>query len=188
MTTKKIAGKAVETVTFILAAFSGFLKSIAPPDETKASMMVGIVSFSTLVVLLFVSAIAQGKPNAKHKRYWLAAALVLLVSFLISGFVYSGDRTRLLFLWPPDEANQQLYVGGGDGLTLKAQDAKRLHPELTPAQLVLGFGGIDRRTAVWPAEAIQHAGRRLNFDYVIMVLSLATAIFCLTEGVLQRRE
>lgn len=188
MTTKGILGTSVETVTFILGAFSGFLKNIAPPDETKASMVVGIVSFSALVVLLFVSALARGKLQARHKKYWLATALLLFVIFLISAFVYDRDRTRLTFLWPPGEPNQQLLVGGGDDLMPKAQESKRLHPELTPTQLVSGFGGMDRRTAVWPTEAIQYAGRKLKIEYVMMVLSLATAIFCLTEGVLLRSE
>lgn len=178
--------RAVEIVTFVLGAFSGTLKTIAPPDETKAGMTIGIVSFGALLVLLFVSALAQGRLESRHRKYWLVGAGTLAVLFLISAYIYDGDRARLTLLWPPNGVEQQLYVTGDDNFTPAAQAIKNQHPDYTPVRLVSGYGGIDDRTAVWPAEAIQRASRRLKLAYVIMVLSLTTAIFSLTEGVLVR--
>ncbi|SRR6266404_2408539 len=189
---KNVVAKSVEVITFILAAFSGFLTNIAPPDETGASFWVGVVSFSALVIFLGVLALARGKPQAKHKKYWLGAAALFLGGFILFAFIYQEHREQLTFLWPPNEDPKESYVGGGDTLTPKAQEAKNNDHSLTPAKLVAGFGGIDkglgvdRRTAVWPVEAIQKARRKLTIDYVMVVLSIATAVFCLTEGILLR--
>lgn len=179
--------RGVEVVTFVLGAFSGSLGKIAPPDETGAAFAVGIVSFAMLVILLIIMALAKGKLKAQHKKYWLSAAACLFIVFLSFAYIYDRDRARLTFFWPPEEEKQELYVGAGDdNLTPKAREAKAQHPELTAGQLVAGFGGIEKRRAVWPAEAIESAGRKLKVDYVILVLSLATSIFCLTEGILAR--
>jgi hypothetical protein len=194
MGTKDYLAKAFEIVTIILAGFSGYLKGIAPPDETGASFWVGVVSFATLLIFLVVLTLARGKLRSEQKKYWLGAALILFVLFIRFAFAYQTDRELLTFLWPPNEDPKSLYVGGGTSLTSKAQAAKDRDPSLTSAQLVAGFGGIDkdlgvdRRSAVWPPEAIQSARKKLSVDYLVLVLSIATAIFCLTEGILPRDQ
>lgn len=185
MTTKVIVGKAVEIVTFLLAAFSGFLKKIAPPDETGASFAVGVASFAVLIVFLFVSALAQGRLRRKVKKYWYMAAAVLSVVFLISAFVYQDARNTHTFLWPPNAEPKELYVTG-DTLSPLAQQAKSDDPSLTSTKLVAGFGGIDERAAVWTEDSIRRVGRKLSLEYVLTVLSVAAVIFCLTEGLLLR--
>jgi hypothetical protein len=171
---------------FVLGAFSGFLTAIAPPDETGTSMAVGVASLSMLVVLLIIMALAKNQPNDKWKKYWLAASVVWFVIFIGFAYKYNNDRGKLTFLFPPDEEEQSLYVGGGDeDLTQAAKDAKSRQPALTSAQLVAGFGGLPRRTAVWSADAIESASETLKIDYVVMVVSLGAAIFCLTEGILR---
>jgi protein-S-isoprenylcysteine O-methyltransferase Ste14 len=188
MTTKDVVARSVETVTFILAAFSGVLTTIAPPEETTVSMTMGIVSFAALIILLFVSALTQDKPKASNKKYWLVVAAILFLAFLVLAYQYDSDRNRLTFLWPPNQPEQKLFVNGGDQYTPTAQAVHVAHPDYTPARLVSGFGGIDKRMSVWPAEAIQGASKRLKVEFVFMVLALAAAIFCLTEGILLRNN
>lgn len=185
MTTKEIVAKAVEVVAFLLAGFSGFLKNIAPPDETGASFAVGVASFAALIAFLFVSALAQGRLRRKAKKYWYIAAAVLTVVFLVSAFIYQDARSAYTFLWPPNADPKELYVAG-DTFTPLAQQAQNNDPSLTPTKLVAGFGGIDERTAVWPADSIRRVGRKLALVYVLTVLSIAAVIFCLTEGLLLR--
>lgn len=185
MTTKDVIGRAVEVVTFLLAGFSGFLKKIAPPDETGAPFAVGVASFAALLAFLFVSALARGRLRRKRKKYWYIVAAALSVVFLVSSFVYQNDRSAYTFLWPPNADPKELYVVG-DTLTQQAQFAKNNDPGLTPAKLVAGFGGIDERTSVWTADSIRRVGRRLSLEYVLTVLTLAATIFCLTEGLLLR--
>jgi hypothetical protein len=187
MTTREIVGKAVEVVTFVLAGFSGFLDKLAPPDETGASFSVGVASFTVLIVFLFVLALTQGKLRRAHRKYWYAAAASLSVVFLVAAFIYQDTRSKYTFLWPPNEDPKQLYVAG-DSLTPLGQQAKSKDPSLTPAKLVSGFGGIDERESVWTADSIRRVGRKLSLQYVITVLSVAAAIFCLTEGVLVRAK
>jgi hypothetical protein len=112
-------------------------------------------------------------------------AVLLSVVFLVSAFVYQDDRIRYTFLWPPNAEPKELYVAG-DTLTPQAQLAQNNDPSLTPTKMVAGFGGIDERTSVWTADSIRRIGRRLTFEYVLTVLSVAAVIFCLTEGLLLR--
>lgn len=185
MTSREIVGKGVEIVTFLLGSFSGFLKSIAPPDETGAAFAVGVASFTALIVFLFVSALARGRARQKRKKYWYMAAAALSVMFLFSAFVYQDARSEYTFLWPPNADPKQSYVAG-DTLTPIAQQALDKDPSLTPTKLVAGFGGIDERTSVWMSDSIRRVGRKLSLEYVFTVLTLAATIFCLTEGLLLR--
>lgn len=182
-----IARRSVEFVVFIMGAFSGVLNSIAPPDETKAAMMIGIASFAALIILLIISAIADRRIESGKRIVWIVVAFVLGAVFVVSALRYNNDRSRLTMLWPPDNPSQTLYVTGGDKFTPSAQEIKRQHPEYTPERLVSGFGGIDKRTSVWSAEAIREASRTLNIDYLVVVLSVATAIFSIAEGVFGKR-
>lgn len=185
MTTREIVGKAVEVVTFILAGFSGFLERSAPPDETGASFAVGVASFAALIVFLFVAALAQGRRRLKRKKYWFTAAVALSLVFLVSAFVYQDARSTYTFLWPPNDNPKELYVAG-DTLTPLALRAKNNDPGLTSTTLVAGFGGIDERTSVWTEDSIRRVRMKLSLEYVLMVLSVAATIFCLTEGLLLR--
>lgn len=185
MTTREIVGKAVEVVTFLLAGFSGFLERIAPPDETGASFAVGVASFAAMIVFLFVAALAQGRRRLRRKKYWFTAAASFSLLFLVSAFAYQDARSTYTFLWPPNDDPQELYVAG-DTLTPQAQQAKNNDPGLTSVRLVSGFGGIDERTAVWTEDSIRRVRLMLSLEYVLIVLSAAATIFCLTEGLLLR--
>jgi hypothetical protein len=191
MTTKERIGKGAEVIAFLLAAFSGFLKGFAPPDETGASFAVGVASFAALLIFLLISALAQRNLDPSRRKYWYLAASLFSVAFLVLAFVYQDARTAHTFLWPPNEEPKTLYVAGST-LTPKAQAAVAKDSSLTAATLVAGFGGIDKdlgvdkRTSVWTADSIRSVGRTLSIEYVVMVLSLAAAIFCLTEGLLLR--
>ena len=187
MTTKRIVGKAMEVVTFLLAGFSGFLTEIAPPEETGTRFAVGVASFTTVLVFLFVLTLAKGKLREAHKKYWYIAAAVLSICFAVSSFIYQETRNAYTFVWPPNSESKKLYVAG-DRLTPQAQLAQNQNPSLTSTKLVAGFGGIDERASVWFEDSIRRVGRKLLIEYVLMVVSIAASIFCLTEGLLLKRS
>jgi hypothetical protein len=183
----RVLGNAIKVVGFLLAAFSGFLKTIAPPDETGTPLPVGVVSFLCLIIFLGISA-ANWK--SIRRGHWLAASVLFGASFLGSSLLYQGAFSRLTFVWYP---THKVYVAGGDDhLTEKARDARAKNPSLSSADLVSGFGGIDeatgvdRRTRVWDESGIQSAARYLTCVYITMVVTLASAVFCVTEGALKR--
>ncbi len=184
MTSRVTIGRAVQVVTFLLTGLGGFLKSIAPPDETGTPFALGVASSASLVALFFASGLLRGRDSRKSKKYWFPAAALLLVLFLISAFVYQDARSKSTFLWPPNAEPKKLYVAG-DTLTPQAQQAKNNDPSLTTIRLIAGFGGIDERTSVWTEGSIHRAGQSLKFQYLLTLLSMAAAIFSLIEGLLR---
>ena len=185
VTVKTLVGRGVEIVTFIVSLFGGTFEKIAPPEETSVAFTLGIASTAALIVYFIVRAAARGRLTAKTRKKWFVVAVVTLVAFLGFAFKYNNDRDRLTFLWPPSDSNQVLKVAG-ETLTQEAQEARKKDPNLTSAQLVSGFGGIDARTRVWTDASIRKASTTLKVDYVLMFLSAAIAIFCTTEGILLR--
>jgi hypothetical protein len=47
--------------------------------------------------------------------------------------------------------------------------------------MVADFGGITQRELVWTASSIEQAKALMLVTYLLMVLGLATGIFCLIE-------
>lgn len=181
-------GRGVQLVAFLFGAFSGFFSSVAPPDETNPQFTVGIASFGVLILFLIIIAIARSR---RLKYVWIGAAVVLFAVFLVFAFKYQDDRAQLTIMWPRVGDDQKLYpVGDPYGLTRDAAEKVRNDPSLTPVVLVARYGGIakarsiDARTQIWTHESIRASARTLLRDYLILVLSVCGAIFCLTEGVL----
>jgi hypothetical protein len=180
----KILKSAAQIVTFLLAAFGGFLRGIAPPEETRAALALGLSSFLCLILFLLVTALAQ----TLTRRFWLVASAAAAVSLVVATIVYQRQSQELTFVWAP---SGDTYVIGDGHLTPKAAEARQHDPSLTNYDLVAGFGGIDkttgidRRNAVWPESAILSASRQLTFDYLWVVLSAAVAVFCAIEGVMR---
>jgi len=182
MSTREILSRSVEVVAFIYAAFGGFLQNIAPPEEANARYAVGISSILALCVLLFISSVTKGQPKRKYKRRWLTAAGVLFAVAIAAAFAYRWNIDRLTFPFPP-ESRAAEYVAGTE-LTSLAKELLEESPGITTSELVDRSGGLAMRGRVWTEESIRVAKMTLSVNYVLLTLSLATVLFCLTEGIL----
>src|SRR5262249_37244488 len=119
----------------------------------------------------------------KYKKIWLIVASVFFVAAIVFGTLYKSNLDRLTFPFPPETIKAE-YVGG----TEMTQEAKE-HKDRTgksDAAVVAAFGGLVNREQVWSAESNRRAKLSLTMNYVALVLSLASTIFCLTEGILRR--
>jgi hypothetical protein len=176
---KNLLASFVQVVVFLFAAFGGFLKNIAPPDETNPSYYVGIVSFLVLIILLIVSAISRRAPGAKHRRAWLSAGIVCFVLAVPSALVYPRMLHKYTYPFPLEKPTEVRVNGSQNGLTEVAKEWVKENPlESSPAVLARKFPPGQ----VWTQKSIEHARTILVISYSSLVLSLATAIFCLIEA------
>ena len=182
MNSKDLLAKAVEIITFLFAAFGGFLKQVAPPEEANAQFAVGASSILALIALLFVTAVAKQQARKKYKKIWLAASLAFFLCAVIATFFYKQKLDELTFPYPPENTRTE-YVRG-TVFTSEAESYRVAHPEKTISEIVGDYGGLADRELVWTPESIRSAKLQLTVTYVILVLTLATAIFSLVEGVL----
>jgi hypothetical protein len=175
---KKVLVSFVQVVLFLFLAFGGFLKKVAPPDETSPSYHVGVLSFLVLIMLLIVSAVARRAPGPKYRRAWLSAGVVCFVLAIPSALVY--PRMLHKYTYPSPENPSRLRVKGSDtDLQKIAKEWVQEQPlEPDASDLVRKFPPGQ----VWTKESIEHATTILLVSYGSLVLSLATAIFCLIEA------
>jgi hypothetical protein len=173
---KGLVTKAVEVVGVLFAAFGGFLGGIAPPQDADAKYAVGISSFLALIILLWIAAVSK----TSLSRWWTTLALVLLVIAAIAAYGYKRDYDALAFEYPPGKRTVE-HIAGMD-LTPRAAEKMREDPTLSNSQLLTKFGGLPSVGKVWTENSIERARMRLTVGYVVLVLSLAGAVFSLTEG------
>src|SRR5262245_1691351 len=102
----------IEAVTFLLAAFGGFLRHIAPPEQTGAAYAVGILSFLILIVLMIISAISRKAPGTKFRRAWIIAGAVAFVLAIPPFFLY--PHALALYTWTYPAGNPVKRVRGLD--------------------------------------------------------------------------
>jgi hypothetical protein len=176
--------KSIQVVTFIFAAFGHFLHDIAPPEEGGTQFAVGISSLLALCVLLYVSAISKNLPSKKFKRAWLIAAGAFMVMALSTALLYQSNFLKYTFRFPHDHS-EEIYFGG-TAYTAKATQYRQENPGKSIQQVLLDFGGLEARTTIWPEHSIRAAMLWLTTSYIAFVLSVAAAIFSLTEGILAR--
>jgi hypothetical protein len=169
---------AVEVVTFITAAFSGFLTRIAPPDQTGASYAVGIVSFLLLITLLIVSALGRQTTRARN-NLWIIAGGCCLAMAIPAAFLYSGQLDRYTYWYPPEKPVARHVQASADDLTELARDYVLRNPnDSSAAQLELNLPSDE----IWNKKAVARTSRKLLLTYVWLTMSLATAVFCLIEA------
>lgn len=180
-----LLARMIQVVGFFLAAFGGFLLKIAPPEGAGPGFAVGVASFLTLGVLLFISAAASG-PSRPSRAVWLTVAGIAFVLAAAAAFVYQGafiDHVRPY----PDPGSAELYIFGGD-LTPAGAAYMEAHPRASEVDMVLDNGGLRARSALWTVDSIKGVKLRLTGIYVILVVALAVTIFSLTEGILVPRS
>ncbi|WP_263350615.1 hypothetical protein [Acidicapsa acidisoli] len=176
---RKIIVSLVQVVLFLFTAFGGFLKKIAPPDETQPGYHVGLLSFLVLIILLTISALARQAPAAKYRRAWTIAGIVCFVIAILSGFLYPRMLDRYTYAYPPEKPTQIRVKGLDSGLTDVAREWIQEHPlESSPGTLARKLP----KENIWTPESIEQAKTILLCSYGSLVLSLAAAIFCLIEA------
>jgi len=169
----------IEIVVFLFAAFSGFLTKIAPPEQTNASYAVGIGSFFVLIVLLLVSAIAKDAPAEKYRKGWVKAGIICFIIAIPVGLAYPWILGKLTYPYPPPpDAPVAIHVNGWEP-TETAQKFIRDNPgKSSPGQLELNLPYED----IWISSSLSKAKIILLLSYTALILSIATAIFCLLEA------
>ncbi|MGA3045152.1 MAG: hypothetical protein ABSD67_00900 [Terracidiphilus sp.] len=167
-----------QAVTFLFAMFGGVLKKIAPPDQVGAGYSVGIASFLALIVLLLITALARTSPSRALLRSWLIAGVLLFLIAGSSSIVY--PQLIDSYTYPQDRPLQLRQINASDQyLTDNARKLKSQHSGATAEFLVENF---ENDQQVWTAAGLERAKRELRLCYLCLVLSLATAIFCLLEA------
>jgi hypothetical protein len=168
----------VEVVAFLLASFGGFLKQIAPPDQTGASYAVGILSFLVLIALLIISALARSAPGEKFRRNWVVAGAMAFLIALPPSILYPRALAQYVWAYPPQKPVQRVRGLDAD-FTQQVKDFLKNNPDQkAPEELARNFD-VDQ---IWTAESLRRASTRLLVLYALLVLSLATAVFCLLEA------
>lgn len=179
MDTKGILAKAIEIVAFLFAGFSNFLYHMSPPNEGNPNFAVGISSFIALCILLYISAISKSLSRKKYKTTWLSIAGAFLVSLIILFPIYQKNYLRYTIHFPQNSSD--VYYQGSE-LTTWAIDYMEENGK-TLNEIIKDVG-IHNRELIWTSESIHKGEMLLSINYIIVVISLATTIFCLTEGIL----
>jgi hypothetical protein len=174
---KQLLATFIEVVTFLLAAFGGFLKNIAPPDQVGASFPVGVLSFLTLIVLMIVSALGRQSSVKNAGRRWIVAGTILFLIAVPSAFAYRHMAGNFTYPQTIDLVKRKISAPD-DYLTADARQYKLANPNATPEDLAHNFPEGD----VWTREGINHSESMLLLAYVCLVLSIAASIFCLLEA------
>jgi hypothetical protein len=174
---KSLLASFIEVVTFLLAAFGGFLKRIAPPDQTGASYAVGVMSFLVLIALMIISAIARNGPREKAYKNWIKAGIILFVIAVVSCLTYPFFLSQYTFPQQSELSSRRIN-GSNSYLTPDARRYKLDHPDATAEELSQNLPDDD----IWTRAGIMRAQLCLLMAYSTLVLSLAGAIFCLLEA------
>jgi hypothetical protein len=167
----------IEVVTFLLAAFGGFLKNVAPPDQVGASFPVGMLSFLTLIVLMIISALGRQSSAKDTSRKWVLAGAILFALAVPSAFAYRHMVSNFTYPHQLDLAKRKISAPDAY-LTADARQYKLTNPDTTPEELARNLPEGD----VWTVQAITKVGSQLLGAYACLVLSLSASIFCLLEA------
>jgi hypothetical protein len=180
-----LLAKFIQIVVFLFAAFGGFLNEIAPPTQTNPKMIVGLGSFLVLIVLLIISAVARNISTAESNRKWIVAGCIFFVLAVVSGILYPWTLSNLTYYYPPLPDAAVAWRVNGLELTQTAKDFIDREPSnYSPAQLEQNLKYED----IWTESSLAKAKLLLLSNYLCLVLSISTAIFCLLEANLTKKR
>jgi hypothetical protein len=173
----------IQIVVFLFAAFGGFLNGIAPPEQTSPKFAVGFTSFLVLIVLLIISSVSgRGRPGNYRRWIWVGVASLIVV--VISGVLYPYLLGKYTYVYPPSPEPPVAWRVNGSKYAKQAQDFIKENPgNYTPGELELELP-YDQ---IWTAESLARAKMILLIAYIVLVVSIATAVFCLLEANFKRR-
>ena len=172
----------LQTVTFVFAAFGGFLIKVAPPTDALSVFATGLASFACLFALLFVRLAYRKFALGPYRPVWIGVALLLAIVSGVFGFRYADDFQDRTYEYPPERPEMRFTAGTNLTDTAKPYDTRGL----SSAQIVAKVGGPDNAEKVWLADSLKASKQRLRRDYVFFTLALATALFALLEAYPQK--
>jgi hypothetical protein len=107
---------------------------------------------------------------------------VLLVSFVLIAAKYRSDRASLTYEYPPG-TGREIHLAG-KWMTPWAKEI--LDRDRIPVSVLVDNVGTteENLSLIWTPESRRAAETQLTILYVLMVITLATAVFCLTEGLM----
>jgi hypothetical protein len=129
-----------------------------------------------------ISALIKKPRTMKSRKKWLVTAVSFSVLALATSLWYWWNLNRLTFAFPPESTKAQ-YVAGVR-LSPDAQQYLQENPGKTISEIVADYGGLESRELVWSLDSLRKARMILLINYVAFVMTLAAAIFCLSEGLL----
>lgn len=184
MNSSKIITRGIEVIALLFAAFNGFFTNWAPPTQqfSKFSFEVGLISVSSLVILLIVVALSH-KLRAKRSK-WYLISIPLLVAGIVVGLLYKSTLTEYVIEYPKDSVEYHII---GDVLTPDARKFIEDFPNATAFTLIENVG-IKNIEQIWTRESINSMQLSLSIYYIAFVLLLVTSLFTLAEGKLSEEK
>lgn len=183
----KILKQGIQIVIIVFAAFGGFLFHIAPPGN-NVKVAVGIGQFTTLCLLLYISAFSIYSLSLNKKRYkknykiWLVICGLAILSTLLSGVQYFQKHNELTVKvdkWDMTFTKgtltpESLEICKEDNLTseLSCEDAL-LKNFYTAEQVEKGF--------LWSEKSIKSSQLTLLIWYLVFLISLSFSLFSSLE-------
>nr|WP_319393426.1 hypothetical protein [uncultured Desulfobacter sp.] len=182
MDSKNVLSKGIQVVAFLFAAFGGFLLKIAPPGGITLHFAVGISSIASIFILLFITSVMKNQPQISYRKFWLSISAVSFFVVMGSSLLYFLNFSQMTFTFPP--GSEEFRYTSGTILTPSAVDYLKENPLKTISELVADFGGPAHAELIWIRHTIQRSNFILILNYIFVLLSVSTMLFCLTEGIL----
>jgi hypothetical protein len=167
-----------QTVVFLFAMSGGVLNKVAPPDEVGTTFTLGIASFLTLIILLFITAVGQKASNRKPHEAWMIVGFSLIPIILGTFFIYRNLIDS--HTYPDNKPIHERHVNAADSyLTDHPRAFKEQNPDATAQYLVDNFPDEQN---IWQPKGLEKAKNELSLCYICLVLSIAGSVFCLLEA------
>jgi hypothetical protein len=175
---------AVAVVVYLFAAFGSVLIHIAPPAEGRPAFAVGMASFLSLGILLYVRRSARFHKQPGQRRRWLLTAAASLAISVVLWLAYMDAYNKYTVAYPDNDSPDRVVIG-----TVLTPDAKarRDRESLNPSELLAKYG-LGHKTEIWQADSIRRSELIVNIMYAVLVAAIAIAIFGLVEGGLRRNS
>ena len=163
----------------VFSGFGGFLLNVQPPEGVLKAFTIGFASTLSALLFLVISVLSRRYASERYRGIFVALAVGFVVIVAIAGFRYQSMFARLTLDLPSGEGSEKIIVG--TVMTPKASEDLAKSPEPL-SQLVLDFGGKGAKERVWTRDSIDAATLELNNGYIFFAVSIAAAVFCITES------